>query len=117
MIYSFIGLGNMAGAILRGMIQSGHYLHDTLTGFDSSELAASLLQKDVGLVPLKTLQEAAQQGDILVLCVKPQVMPEVLTHIKDSIKPEALVITIAAGLSLSYYESRLPGGTAAQVWH
>ena len=112
MIYSFIGLGNMAGAILRGMVQCGHYQHDTLTGYDSSEAALSCLQKDVGLQPLKTVQEAAEQADVLVLCVKPQVMPEILDNIKNNVRQETLVITIAAGLHLSFYESRLPAGTA-----
>ena len=112
MNYAFIGLGNMAGAILRGMAQSGHYTKDKLIGFDTNAAAAQALQRDVVLVPAAKIDEAVLQADVLVLCVKPQVMGEILPDIKSGIKPQTLIITIAAGLPLSFYESRLPSGTA-----
>jgi len=112
MNYAFIGLGNMAGAILRGMVQSGNYQNDTFIGYDKSNPKTQELTGAVGIVPVDSIEEAARRADVLVLCVKPQVMPEVLLDLKSAIKPDTLVITIAAGLPLSFYESRLPSGTA-----
>ena len=51
MIYGFIGLGNMASAILRGMARSGAFEGDTLCGFNRSEGKTIALWNEIGLVP------------------------------------------------------------------
>lgn len=107
MSYAFIGLGNMAAAILRGMRQSGRYDHDAIWGYDVLAAQVQALQDDVGLTPAHSVAEAAGQADVIVLAVKPQMMAEVLKGLKDSLTPQKLVVTIAAGLPLHFYEDIL----------
>ena len=108
MNYGFIGLGNMAGAILRGMRSSGRFEDDKIYGYDKFTPAAEGLRQATGLIPHASAAEAAAAADVIVLCVKPQVMDAVLEDIRDAVRPEQVIITIAAGLPISFYESRLP---------
>lgn len=107
MIYGFIGLGNMAGAILKGMHASGLFSADTLAGYDVDAAQAQALAESVGLTPLLSEQEAAAKADVLVLAVKPQQAEQVLGLIRGQQKPGALLITILAGKPLPYYQTRL----------
>jgi pyrroline-5-carboxylate reductase len=52
--------------------------------------------------------DAARRADVLVLAVKPQVMPKVLEEIQGQVKEGALVVSIAAGISIAAIEARLP---------
>lgn len=108
MIYGFIGLGNMAGAILRGMAKSGGYRNDTLCGYNPTASKALALQAELGLVPCPSAEETARRADVVVLAVKPQKMDEVLAQIRPAMDSRKLVVTVAAGKPLSYYEQWLP---------
>lgn len=105
MVYGFIGLGNMAGAILRGMAGSGSFASDTLCGFNRSPGKTQNLAQEIGLVPCESAREVAEKSDVLVLGVKPQMLPEVLEPIKTLITPDKFVVTIAAGKGFSFYAS------------
>lgn len=105
MVYGFIGLGNMAGAILRGMAGSGNFSRDTLCGFNRSPGKTQNLAQEIGLVPCESAREVAEKSDVLVLGVKPQMLPEVLEPIKTLITPDKFVVTIAAGKGFSFYAS------------
>ena len=107
MVYGFIGLGNMAGAILRGMAGSGSFASDTLCGFNRSPGKTQSLAQEIGLVPCESAKEVAEKADVLVLGVKPQMLPDVLEPIKGAIHPDKLVVTIAAGKGFSFYASYL----------
>ena len=76
MVYGFIGLGNMAGAIIRGMAGSGSFSSDTLCGFNRSPEKTQRLAQETGLVPCESARQVAEQADVLVLGVKPQMLPE-----------------------------------------
>lgn len=111
MRYGFIGLGNMASAILRGMCRSRKFESDIFCGFNRSECKTLSLQKELGLVPMASAEEVAERSDVVVLCVKPQMMSDILPQLAK-ITPGKLVVTIAAGKPLSYYEAALPAETA-----
>ena len=51
-----------------------------------------------------------QKSDVIVLAVKPQVMPGVIEEISKSVTKDKLVLTIAAGKSTEWYEERLAKG-------
>ena len=105
MIYGFIGLGNMAGAILRGMAGSGNFSGDTLCGFNRSPGKTQRLTQEIGLAACESAEEVAEKSDVLVFGVKPQMLPDVLEKIKDSVHSDQLVVTIAAGKGFDFYAS------------
>lgn len=111
MTYGFIGLGNMAGAILEGMHKSGRFLAETLAGYDVDGKKTHALAASVGLTPLASGQAVARRADVLVLAVKPQQAEQVLESIRGDIRPGALVVTILAGKPLAYYDTRLNENT------
>ena len=110
MKYGFIGLGNMAGAILRGMHRSGNFARDELLGYNRSPAKTEALRDEIGLVPCRSAKEVAERADVLVLAVKPQMLPDVLPEIRTVVTPETLVISIAAGKPTSYYEDTFTDG-------
>lgn len=111
MIYGFIGLGNMASAIIRGMKKGGFFENNSLLGHDVSEDRMQELSREVGLSPEKTNAGIVKSSDVIVLCVKPQMMEGVLREIAPEIDETKLIITIAAGKTLGWYEEILPAKT------
>lgn len=107
MVYGFIGLGNMAGAIIHGMAGSGSFSSDTLCGFNRSPEKTQRLAQETGLVPCESARQVAEQADVLVLGVKPQMLPDVLPLIAPAVTPKTLVVTIAAGKGFDFYASYL----------
>lgn len=112
MTYGFIGLGNMAGAILHGMARSGRFERDAFVGFDIDPAKAGAFAEKPGLRALASEREVAAAADVLVLAVKPQGANPVLARIRDAMRPQTLLVTILAGLPLAYYAQRLREGTA-----
>ena len=109
MNYGFIGLGNMAGAIIRGMHRSGLFAENTVYGYDSFEEKAQAIAAETGLVPCRDNCEVVANADVVVFAVKPQMMEGMLAAIPAEQFAGKLVISIAAGVTLAWYESRLPG--------
>lgn len=73
----FIGAGNMAGAIIRGMVSGGFRGGDVLAyDVDSAKLMA--LFEDCGIRMCSSGREVAEEADAVVLAVKPQMFGEVL---------------------------------------
>lgn len=108
MTYGFIGLGNMASAILRGMAKSGRFQADTIYGYNRSPEKTRRLAEETGLVPCESAAETARKSEVLVLAVKPQMMGEVLPEIAPHITAETLLVSIAAGKPTGFYESAIP---------
>ena len=105
----FLGFGNMGSAILEGLVSQQVWPADRAIIFDPSEDRQAQGAK-LGVRVAPTAREAAAASDVLVMAVKPQTMQEVLADIKDSIKPGTLLVSIAAGISSGFYESRLGSG-------
>ena len=110
MKYAFIGLGNMASAIIAGMAASGKFKNDNIYGYNRSVGKTNALRDRHGLIPCASAVEAAQKAEVIVLAVKPQVMPKLLEEIGAAITKDKLVITIAAGKSCDWYATRLAKG-------
>lgn len=110
MKYGFIGLGNMAGAIVAGMSKSADFKNDAIYGFNRSPEKTEKLRESCGLVPRADAAELVNAVDAVVLAVKPQVLPDVIDIVAAELRPGQPVITIAAGKSLEWYAGRLPEG-------
>ena len=112
MKYGFIGLGNMASAIIEGMAASGKFKDDNLFGYNRSEAKTLALKEKHGLIPCRSASELARRAEVIVLAVKPQTMEDVLSEIAPVITPDKTVISIAAGKTTDWYEERLCEGAA-----
>lgn len=110
MRYGFIGLGNMASAIISGMAACGKFKNDYLYGYNRSEAKTLALKEKHGIIPCSSATEVVEKAEVIVLAVKPQVMPALLEEIGKSITKEKCILTIAAGKSTAWYEERLAKG-------
>jgi pyrroline-5-carboxylate reductase len=102
----FIGAGNMAEAIVRGLLSAETIPADSIFVSDVRKERLGAFST-LGVIALSDNKRVADEVDILILSVKPQVMADVLTELKPLIDPETLVISIAAGVRTSTIESRL----------
>ena len=107
-----IGVGNMGGAILRGMIASGYVAaEDVMACLHSEEKRQALAAEIPGLTCTTDAKALAQECRMIVLAVKPQVLGELLDSIKGEINDRALV-SIAAGWTMDMLTSKVAGTTA-----
>jgi len=97
----FIGSGNMAEALIKGIIAAGIYKPENIFVSDIRPQRLKQLAKKYKVKPVKDNRELAGKADIVVLSVKPQSMTEALESIKDAISGRKLVISIAAGVKTS----------------
>lgn len=112
---AFIGVGNMAGAIIGGMLQSGalDYPHLILSDKFPDKYAAYV---ECGAIPASSPAEAARQADCVVLSVKPQNFPEILPELGAVPGIESkLIITIAAGIPSRRVKEALGGAPVVRV--
>lgn len=112
MKYGFIGLGNMAGAIIEGMAASGSFSADEIYGYNRSEGKTLALRDKCGIIPCESASELVKKSDVIVLAVKPQMMESVLKETAPYITKEKTVLSIAAGKACAWYEERLSDGVA-----
>ena len=102
----FIGAGNMATAIVNGIITNKAKKAEELSVFDLDKEKLSLMEEK-GVDTVSSCSELAAKSDIVVLAVKPQNYDEVLADIKDAVKDDTVIVTIAAGISIARVRSGL----------
>ena len=102
----FIGAGNMAEAIVSGMVASEFCAPEKIVMTDVRSARLSDLRHEYG-VSVSTDNSVVNDAEIVVLAVKPQVMGDVLADMSSSLMKETLVISIAAGIPCSKIESAL----------
>ncbi len=102
----FIGTGNMAKAIMGGIIQKQIFDPEEMIGSDVSEKGREQVREQYGIAVTAENKEVAEKAEILILSVKPQFYPEVIAEIRDCIKPEQLIITIAPGKTLEWLQEQ-----------
>lgn len=103
----FIGGGNMAEALINGVLKAGVYRPGKVYVSDIREERLDYLREHYGVRVASDNAELASNVDDLVLSVKPQNMKEVLEGIRNSIADDVLVISIAAGITTSLVASIL----------
>lgn len=99
-----IGLGNMAKAIIGGMLSKGIAKPEEIVGCAKTAKTREAVGKQYGIGIENENAKAAAQADVLLLAVKPQVLDEVILEIRDAVKPDALIISIAAGKTIAQIE-------------
>lgn len=101
---TFIGGGNMASAIIGGLLSSGLASKEQITATAKTAKTCSSLEERFGIHSTQNNKEAAATADILFLAVKPFLFSEVIAEIKDCVKKDALIISIAAGQPITSIE-------------
>jgi pyrroline-5-carboxylate reductase len=107
----FLGTGNMAEALIKGLIAAGVVEPARIHGSDPRQARCDELQARYGIHTSTHNADVVKSAEIVVLSVKPQILPKVLDEVAPHLKPSALVISIAAGVPVSAIEPRLPEGT------
>jgi pyrroline-5-carboxylate reductase len=109
-----IGAGNMAGALLKGVLAAGLYRAADLWVTDSVAEQRRRVRRRYGVSAARDNRELVRGSRIVLLAVKPQVLPEVLKEVEPDVGSHHLIISIAAGVPLRRLESGL-GGRARVV--
>lgn len=102
----FIGCGNMATAIIKGIINNGIAGKDDIIGADLSEPVRNKINGDLGIQVTTDNKEAAAKAEVLFLSVKPQFYETVIGEIKDVVTDAQLIITIAPGKTLDWLDKQ-----------
>ena len=106
----FVGGGNMAEAMIRGLLRGKVFAPENVIVSGPRDERMRELSGTYAIRGTLDNREAAK-ARIVVLSVKPQILSRVLDEISDAIDPEALVISIAAGVPVEAIQSRLASGT------
>lgn len=110
----FIGAGNMAGALIRGLLRAGHYKPEDLCASDPVDVQLRRLKRTHKIEVTRENRALVRQSQTIILAVKPQAMAGVLEEIRAEVNPRKLFISIAAGFPLRRLEAGL-GGQARVV--
>lgn len=98
----FIGLGNMASAMIGGMLEKGMVEPCDIIGSSRTIETMNKIEEKYEITTVFDNREVAAKADVLFLAVKPHTFPVVIKGIKESVRAGALVVSIAAGRTLSY---------------
>jgi pyrroline-5-carboxylate reductase len=106
----FLGSGNMAEALVKGLLASGTAAEDEILCAEPRAERREELRKRYGVYVTGDNVAAAERGDIVVLSVKPQTMDVLLEEIAPAIDHRKLVISIAAGVPIAAIAGKLGAG-------
>jgi len=111
----FLGFGNMAYAIAKGLIDTGTFNPDQLRAYDVDEAKRDKAH-ELGMKFSKSSTSLVERCGTVVLAVKPQSMASALEHLETEHITDRLFISVAAGVTISYLESKLsPDAQIARV--
>lgn len=107
---AFLGTGNMGEAVLAGALSAGVAPEDVVATFRRPERGAHLEER-FGVRTTTDNVAAVAGAHVVVIAVKPKDVGAMLDRVADALEPGAVVVSVAAGLPLSFFEARLPAGT------
>jgi pyrroline-5-carboxylate reductase len=111
---AFLGAGSMAKAVLAGLLKPGVIVDGGIRATNRSAAKAAELAHTQGVTAWATETEpnanrlAVTGAGIVIVAVKPPMVPDLLREIADSLAPGALVVSVAAGVTVATFESLLP---------
>ncbi|HWP35384.1 MAG TPA: pyrroline-5-carboxylate reductase [Thermodesulfobacteriota bacterium] len=106
-VIGFVGAGNMAEALIKGLLAAGASRRQLLAS-DHKPDRVTYIHKAYGIRTTADNREVVRAADIVVLAVKPQILPKVLDEIAEAVGPDKLVVSIAAGVPIEAIEAHLP---------
>lgn len=106
----FIGLGNMATAMIGGIINNNIVNPSDIIGASKTEKSRQKAQDSFSIMCVDNNIECAKEADVLILSVKPQVYPEVIGEIRNSVKKDCIIVSIAPGKTIKWLEEQFNTG-------
>jgi pyrroline-5-carboxylate reductase len=100
----FIGAGKMAQAMIEGILKSKMIPKENIIASAKTESTREKINLNYQIVTTHDNQKVARFADILILAVKPDQHSQVIQEIRKDTHPESIIITIAAGITLSDIE-------------
>ena len=101
----FIGAGNMASAIIGGIVKSNLINPNKIIASALSDSTLERVSKSFGINTTKNSKEVVKNSDIVFVAVKPNVYDSVLEEVKDFITNDKIIVTIAAGKTIESVEN------------
>lgn len=105
--YGFLGAGNMGGAMIGGLIKSGLSEKSQILASVHSEASQKRVADAYGIAVTLSNREVAENCDILILAVKPYQFPDVLPEVSEVLEADQIVVSVAAGKTLSDIDTGL----------
>ena len=102
----FIGTGNMASAIMGGIIKNQIIPANEIIGADVMEAGRERVKKQFGIQVTADNHEVVKNSDVVILSVKPQFYAEVIAEVKDDVREDQIIITIAPGKTLAWLKEQ-----------
>ena len=99
-----IGCGNMAGALLAGILKENMVLPEEIRVSDISEEQLRRFQQETGARTTTDNTEAARDAEFLILAVKPQYFADVIGEIRDAVSEDTVVISLAPGKTIAWLQ-------------
>jgi pyrroline-5-carboxylate reductase len=100
----FVGCGNMGGAMVGGLINSGFLRAADIMISTKTEASAKKLEEQFNVKTTLDSKLVAMESEIIILAVKPFMYKEIIDEIKSEITKDKLIITVAAGITISNME-------------
>lgn len=102
----FIGTGNMATAMMGGIIENHIASPEEIIGSDLSAVGRERVKEKYGIRVTGDNNEAVRNAEVIVLSVKPQFYADVIAGIREDVTDSHLIITIAPGKTLAWLEEQ-----------
>lgn len=100
----FIGLGNMATAMIGGILNKGLVNKEDICGSSKTAATGNKVKEQFGIEICENNSQVAEKSDILFLAVKPIFMGDVIEEIKRKINKATIIVSIAAGRDINFFE-------------
>ena len=110
-VVGFLGAGNMAEALVKGLcLADVDYARHIIVSDVKTERLATL-RAEYGVTTTTDNAELVRKSDVVVIAVKPQVVDKITDAVAKVLKPNQLVVSVAAGVPVRALEAQLPPGT------
>lgn len=107
-----IGAGNMGPALAKGFVDAGLVPAAQVTAYAPRAESRERFTTNIpGAKATDDLPSVAESADLIIIAVKPHYVPEVMAEMQRHLKKKPLVVSVAAGLTLSTLSQGLPKGT------
>ncbi len=104
----FIGAGNMASAMIKAFVESGHVPAERIYVSNRSSQKLNRLKEVYGIQACANNEEVVDQADLIILAIKPQDLVGAIEPIGSSFLPSHTVISLAAGFNLRTLQRLIP---------